>query len=237
MPIPVLEKLIQRQLNHWNRMREFLERPGDPDSGKPRPIITVSRQAGSGGRMLAEQLGEALGLPVHDKSLVEHIAQDANLEQELAQRLDERVVSQAHLWVEGVLKQKIFLRSNYQVALVRTITHLAAPGGVIFLGRGAELILGEKADLRLRVVGSTRTRLGNIMRWTGLSRMEARAILQETDKRRDEFIRGLFKVDPWDPVHYDLVLNADRMTVDEMTDLVLAALMQNAPRNQVAARA
>jgi len=236
MSMPITEKLILRQINNWNRMREFLEGPPSEVESVRRPVITISRQAGSGGRRLAEQLGEALGLPVHGKSLVERIARDADLEKELASRLDEHAVSQASLWVEGVLKQKIFLRSNYQVALVKVISHLAAPGGVIFLGRGAELILAEKVDLRIRVVGSVRNRLDNLMTWTGLSRMEARTLLQETDRRRDEFIRSLFKTDPGDPLHYDLVLNCDRMTVTEMLEVTLTTLLQDSASKILAAR-
>lgn len=236
MPMPISEKLILRQINHWNRMRDFLDQPQGRDKSLRRPVITISRQAGSGGRRLAEQLAEILGLPVQGKSLVERIARDANLETKLAARLDEQTVSQATLWVEGVLKQKIFLRSNYHVALVKVISHLAAPGGVVFLGRGAGLILGVKADLRIRVVGSVRQRLDNIMSRTGLSRMEARALLQETDRGREEFIRNLFKVDPGDTTHFDLVFNSDRLTVDEMTEIALTPLLQGDANRVLAAQ-
>ncbi len=234
MTMPLTEKLILRQINHWNRMREFLARPGAEPLLPRRPVITVSRQAGSGGRALAESLAEALELQLHGKSLVERIARDADLETDLIARLDEQTVSQATLWVEGVLKRKIFLRTNYHVALVKVITHLAAQGGAVFLGRGAELILGDKADLRVRVVGSAQTRLANLMQWTGLSRPEARALLHETDHRRDEFIRNLFKVEPGDPVHYDLVLNADRLTPQRMTEVALDTLLQTTEASEPA---
>ncbi len=237
MSMPITEKLILRQINHWNRLREFLNQPGSEPRPQRRPVITVSRQAGSGGRALAESLAATLDLQVHGRSLVERIARDADLETELVSRLDEHTVSQATLWVEGVLKQKIFMRTNYHVALVKAITHLAAPGGVVFLGRGAELILGDKADLRIRVVGSVKTRLENIMRWTGLSRMESRTLLQETDRRRDDFIRSLFKVDPWNPVHYDLVLNADRLETVQMTEIALDTLLQTGKTEEMAGRA
>jgi hypothetical protein len=61
----VIEKLIQRQINQWNRWDEVLNASSDPASLRPRPIITISRQLGSGGRSLAEALAERLELQVH----------------------------------------------------------------------------------------------------------------------------------------------------------------------------
>lgn len=225
MPIPITEKLIQRQINNWNRFRKFLP---EPTAGKPLPrgpILTVSRMAGSGGRILATALAERLGLQLHDQSLVEKIARDRNLEKAMIAELDETEMSQARLWVRGVLNQKIFMRDQYHMALVKVVTGLAAKGNVIFLGRGADLILGQHADLRIRLVASRRTRLQNMARRTGLSRPEVRGLLEETDRKRHEYIRQVFHEEPGKPECYDLILNADRLKLDCQVELVLLALV------------
>jgi cytidylate kinase len=140
-------------------------------------------------------------------------------------QLDERTVSQAQLWVQGVLRQRIFLRDEYHTALVGVVTKLAARGDVVFLGRGANLILGEQATLRVRVVASRATRLANIMRRTDLSRAEARALMEETDRNREKFVRQVFKVEPGEAENFDLVLNADRMKPECMMEVVSLALI------------
>ena len=224
MSIPINEKLIQRQINNWNRFRRFLHE--DTTIPATKPVITVSRQAGSGGRALATAICRQFGLELQDRSLVERIVQDAELDRSLVADLDETAVNEVELWVKGVLSQRIYLKDEYHKALVRIVSTLAARGGVVFLGRGAELILGEKATLRVRVVASQTTRLRNTVAETGLSKAEARAVLAETDRKRDAFIRTVFRRDPGAPADYDLVLNADRVSQDCMLELVGLALLE-----------
>lgn len=225
MPMPINEKLIQRQINNWNRFREFLPEPVPQQKGPAGPIITISRLAGSGGRTLATALTDRMGLHLHDQSLVEKVARDSNLEKNLIAELDEAEISQARLWVRGVLNQRIFMRDQYHLALVKVVTGLAAKGNVVFLGRGAEFILGQNATLRVRLVASRNTRLEKIRQRTGLSRAEARALMDKTDRNRQEFIRQVFHEDPDRSENYDLVLNTDRVQPECQVELVLLALL------------
>jgi cytidylate kinase len=225
MSLMITEKLIQRQINHWNRFREFLRDEDQSEPARMGPVITISRTAGSGGRTLATSLSERLDIALHDQSLVDRIARDRNLERSVVSQLDESAVSQAELWVKGVLNKRIFMKDEYHTALVKIVTNLAAAGDVLFLGRGAHLILRDKATLRLRVVASWATRLARIMERTGLSRAEARALLEETDRNREEFIRKVFKVDSNAPENYDLVINSDHMKPECMLEMVTLALI------------
>ncbi len=236
MSLLLTERLIQRQLNHWNRMRAFLhEHPQPDDRAGPRgPVITVSRLAGSGGRDLATALASRLGLDLQDHSLIATIAGDHELEHSIVAQLDERTVSQTRLWVQGILQRRLFMRDDFHQSLVRVVTTLAARGGVVFLGRGANLILQERADLRVRVVASTRHRVDRLCARANLSRAEARAVLDETDARRERFVREVFHVEPGSPENYDLVLNSDRMDLDTMVDHVLLALAHSATAAEAA---
>lgn len=225
MSLILTEKLIQRQINHWNRFREFLKDEDPSDNARPGPIITISRLAGSGGRTLAVGLAERLQLSLHGQNLVDRIARDRNLEKSVVEQLDETAVSQADLWIKGVLNRRIFLKDEYHTSLVKVVTRLAAVGNAVFLGRGAHLILGENATLRIRVVASRETRLSRITERTALSRTEADALLEETDSNRADFIRKMFKADPNDPANFDLVLNSDRMKPECMLETVTLALI------------
>lgn len=224
MSLLLTERLIQRQLNHWNRLRAYLHDHGPEPAARRGPVLTVSRLAGSGGRDLATALAERLGLDLQDQSLITTIAEDRDLERSLVAQLDEQTVSQARLWVQGTLQRRLFLRDDFHQALVRVITTLAARGGVVFLGRGANLILGEQADLRVRVVASERHRCERLRARSGLGKAEARQLLAEIDARRARFVREVFHTEPGSPENFDLVLNADRMDTETMVDHVLLAL-------------
>jgi cytidylate kinase len=232
MPHPLTEKLIQRQINHWNNLRQYLNDPPDVSPPVPRPVITISRQAGAGGRKLAEALAERLALDLHDRNIVEKIARDSRLSREMIEELDETEMNQARLWVQGVLNQRIFMRDQYHLAVVKVVTALASRGGAVFLGRGAHLILGEAATLRLRLVASHRTRLQNILERTNLSRAEARALMDETDRRRAKHTRKVFRMEPGKAEHFDLVINTERLNLEDQIDLVLQALLARQKHRQ-----
>ncbi len=225
MTIPITEKLIQRHMYNWNSLRRYLRDTRDQTPAPKAPVITVSRQAGSSGRSLARTLAQPLDLEFQGQSMLKKIAAHTSLENSIIAQLDENTVSQANLWVSGVLNQRIFLRDQYHQALARVVTALAAHGGVVFLGRGANLILGANATLRLRVVASDTRRAQRIQERLQISKAEARAVMTEIDNNRDEFIRKAFRQEPGQPHHFDLTLNADRMSLENMVETSLLALL------------
>jgi cytidylate kinase len=225
MRFPVTEKLIQRQINHWSRLRELLREQPVVSGVEPGPVITISRLAGSGGRTLATGLRDRLGLALQDHSIVERIARTRGLDPELLAMLDEQDFRQTDLWVRGVLENRMFLKAQYRQALSETIDELATPGGVVFLGRGANHVLGHRASLRVRLVASCATRQNRLAEQMGLSRAEARALLDETDRRRSAYVRKLFGADPHEASNYDLVINTDRPAPAEVLELVLLGML------------
>jgi cytidylate kinase len=223
MPDRIHEKLIQRHLSHWSRLRTAL-RPGeDPTEQKPLPVVTISRQAGCGSRELADALAERLGLQVFGKEIVEHIARDKDLTSEVVAALDERVASSVEQWVRGMLDRRFFLQDDYHLALVRVVRTLAAHGGAVFLGRGANFILADSVDLRVRLVASEDWRARNLAVRRQITEDEARGTLREREAQRAAFVRRLFHAEVDDPRHYDLVLNVARLG-PSLPDIVAAAL-------------
>ncbi len=224
MPDRVVEKLIQRQLNQWSRIRGLLSTSQDPTNVRPLPTITISRQLGAGARALAESVAERLDLQVYDQEIIDRIAQSEHLSRDVVAQLDERVVSGIDAWVRGMLNQRMFSPDDYHIALVKTVHRLAAHGGVIIMGRGANQILRDRADLRLRIVSSQEARVANIQRYEAVTAAEARRRLDASDARRDAFVRKLFHSDVEDPLQYDIVIATDRIDGEGLVDVVLAAL-------------
>lgn len=225
MPDRIHEKLIQRHLAHWSRLRAAL-RPGeDPTAQKPLPVVTISRQAGTGSRELALAVGARLGLQVFDREIVEHIARDKDLAREVVEALDERVASKIEQWVRGMLDRRFFLQDDFHLALVRTLRTLAAHGGVVLVGRGANFVLADSVDLRVRLVAPEDWRARNLSVRQQISERDARGSLRETEAQRAAFVRRLFRAEVDDPAHYDLVINVARLG-PSLPEIVAAALAQ-----------
>jgi len=219
----VIEKLIQRQLNQWSRFQELL-RTAEPEELPPRPIVTISRQRGSGGRYLARALARRLDLQIHDQDIVEYIARNEKIARDVVAQLDAGATSQIDLWIKGVLNRRIYLRDEFQEQLVRAIRALAMHGGVVILGRGGNFILDDHADLRVRMVASDETRIRALMAETDCSEGEAAERVAASDEARAGFIRKLYHADIDDPRNYDLVLNTTGMDRERLPELAMLAL-------------
>ena len=57
------------------------------------PIITISRQYGSGGHEVGERLAKKLNIPLLDKELIAMAAQQSGLSEEVFERADEKASS------------------------------------------------------------------------------------------------------------------------------------------------
>ena len=219
-----IEAIIHRQIHHWNHYRELLRASTTPEQVRPRPILTISRELGSGGRLLADALARRLDLEVHGLSLIDYIARNKHVEREVIDHLDEHVRSEIDLWVEGMLKGRLFMRDDYHISLVRAIRTLAAHGGVVFIGRGANIVLADRASLRIRVIASIEARVKNLMQYEDLDESTARARIQESDAERARYTRTLFHVEVGDPHYHDLLINTDKIPVVRMVEIAMTAL-------------
>jgi cytidylate kinase len=207
----VVETLISRQLHQYNRLKSLLRddtRPVRPVHG---PVVTISRQVGCCARDLAQDLADRLGVQVWGRELVDAIAQDRGLRREVVAKLDSGLVNDVDAWVRGILANRLFMSDDYMEALASTVKTLAETGGAVFVGRGASFILGDRADLRLRLVASDEQRLAVLRERRGLDHDAAHALMTRTDEARVAFIRKYFGADVDDHRHYDLVINTDRL--------------------------
>ena len=86
-------------------------------------------------------------------------------------------------------------------------------------------ILGNRADLRLRVVAGYESRLDRLQERANLSRAETRALLKETDESRMDFIGRIYGATPGLPQNFDVTLNTDRLAGADLADLALTLLI------------
>jgi len=223
----VVETLITRQLHQYNRLKTLLRQ--EPGSKQPSlgPVVTISRMAGCCARDLATELAERLEVQVWGRELVDLIASDRGLRREVVAQLDESMISNVDAWVRGMLGRRLFLRDDYAVALARTIKTLAETGGAVIVGRGAGFVLGNRANLRIRLVAGDRHRMKIIQQHKHLNQAEARERMNRTDANRATFVRSYFQAGVDDPRHYDLVANTERMSHDVLIPLCLDLVKSN----------
>lgn len=218
-------RLIERQMS-WRSVRETTAPTPKPAvSAGPYRFLTVSRQLGSLGGDITQELARRLGWHVFDREIVEYIASHRHVRQRLVEDLDEKSQSLIQDTVRRLLEMVEgggLGIEEYHEALVHTLVSLATRGQAILVGRGANFVLRSQPGLHLRFVGSTEIRLRRLRERWGMSPREARTRMEQADRERAEFIRRHFKADADDPSFYDLLLNTDQLTVERCVSAVLS---------------
>lgn len=187
------------------------------------PCLLISRECGSGGLALAQDAGRRLGWNVFDSRIVDEIAQVSHIHQRLIQSVDERVHSKwEQTWREMLLDDLPDRR--YLIHLKEVVMTLAHSGNVVLVGRGAQYFLPSRCGLRVRLVAPKDIRMHRLAERRGISPGEALVEINRTDLERKTFVKKVFKREIGLATDHDLIINAGRLTEEEIAHLVFAAL-------------
>lgn len=180
-------------------------------------IITFSREMGSGGIPIAQQLAEEIGYELVDGDALKEAAAAYDLTEAALQQADEKPPA----FVDA-LDRQIDL-SVHRIQLF--VLERALQGNVIIYGRGGQdLLPGINSVLRVRVIAPFEERVG---RWAEREWIDpdlARFLVRRSDQQRAGFIKYYFDRDWENPLDYDLVINTVRMTNDCAVKLIKNAV-------------
>ncbi len=217
-----IEALINRQFMRWER--DQTHKPETPPAKHaPPPIITISRQTGSRGSYFASRLALKLDYQRIHGEVVDAICASTGYQRRIIESLDEHYRSNLQMLVESALTGRAIDSSDYTRHLCKVVLSMARLGGVVLVGRGGNFILGPRQGLHLRFIAPMERRVRNLQAYKNMTVIEAEEMIEESDKRRRAFIRKLFGADIDDPSHYDLVINADCIDVEELVDAAVVA--------------
>lgn len=204
-----------------------------PHERRP-PALTISRQTGAGGLMIAELLAQRLDASplrtdcpwtVFDKNLVTKVLEDHNLPQRLAQYMPEDKIS----FVADALEELFGLHPPSWDLLhqtTETILKLAELGNVILVGRAANIITAKLNHLfHVRLVGSFERRRARIQERLHLSPPAAADFIKQEDAGRERYLKKHFRHSIDDPLLYHLAINTDWVTESEAADLIAHAVV------------
>lgn len=192
---------------------------------KPPVVVTVSRGYGSCGTQVARKLAEHLNSCACDRDILEQVAKQADVDIELVEKLANNVKQFGMEPWRSFITGKSLSAERYHRILESVVLNIAHKGGVI-VGRGANLVLGPDKAFRVRIIGSLDNCAERISKLKKIDLDLARKRVQEINKHRNEFLKKLYLVDISDSIMYDLVINSDRFTVEQMVDLVLLGIKQ-----------
>jgi len=208
------------------------------------PVITITRQYGSGGSDIAQLVARGLGWTVIDNQFVDEVARVAGLPtDEVAQReerapgLLERLartlaVASPELFITTAAVPRVEEDEATIVQLTeRIIREAAGHGRVVLVGRGAQALLAQRPDaLHVYVVASKPWRMKLAVERLGVEPGSAEQVVNDTDRQRDQYVRTYYGRHRQDPTIYDLVVNAERLGFEGAAGVIVAEARRRAWR-------
>jgi len=196
------------------------------------PFITISRQAGADGSLLAQQLVETLnrhdphGKPwsAWDQELIEKVAWEHNIPRECIAALEDERRPWFLDFVNWLSSQHGGAVDEFTVyaRVAETVRALALAGHAVIVGRGGVyLTAGMDGGIHVRLVAPVEHRLKNVAHRLGVSLDEASKRVAEIDHNRAVFYKRYWPKKQLTPDAFTVTLNTASLTDDEMIKCLL----------------
>lgn len=200
-----------------------------------RTIITISREYGSGGRLIGQKLAEALSLPFYDKELIEMAAEKSGLSPEFIRNSEETAssgfvfnLSAASNITNGYfISSEPFFGDKAFFAQSAVIRDLAAKGSCVIVGRCAGYLLRDDPDcINIFVHSNLDDRLKRAAEVYGMDPNGLANKLVKIDKARANYHK-YYTGEQWSDMRsYHLAINTAMFGIDGATQAILQ-LVQN----------
>ena len=216
-----IEKIVQDQIIQWNRFHAEKK-----EEHKVVSVITVSREPGSGGTLMAGKLARDLEFDLFDREIIQDIAESAHISARVLETLDEKGLSVLEESLAAVIRDRHLWPDEFMRHLLKVVGTIGKHGRAVIVGRGAQYILPFDETLKIRVIAPLALRIYNVAHELGIEEKEAERMILKTDSDRRAFSRKYFYADVTEPLFYDMIINTMRVSVDEGVEIVKSALRQ-----------
>ena len=216
-----IEKFVKDQIKKW----ESLYPEKDKIEEARIPVITVNKEPGAGGNILAQEVAERLGLDLFNRNIIKEIAESAKISASVIDTLEKERLSGVEDFISSLVNKHYLYPGLYLEHLMKVVCTIAEHGRAVIVGRGANFILPPEKRLSVRMVAPLDVRIQNIAHRFGVSADEAKRRVIRRESRRKAFVRQSFNADISDPIHYDLTINTGNMGMESAVDAVIGAVM------------
>lgn len=187
-------------------------------------IITISRECGSGGRTVGRLLAERLNIPCYDQEIIERIAEKTGLAKEYVRETTEYMEHSG--WLAGAFipcdRSGHSMQGDLWSLQKRIIADLARKGPCVIVGRCADFILKDDADLlRVFIHADIDKRVQRVTEVYGeAEESNPRKFIISKDKRREAYY-NYYTHQKWGSSdNYDISLNSGTLGIEGCVDIL-----------------
>lgn len=185
------------------------------------PIITISRGSYSYGKETAEKLAEKLGYECISREILMEASEQFHVPELKLVRAIHDSPTILERFTHGKEKYVAFIRA----ALLK---HLQKDN-IIYHGFAGQFFLPDISHvLKVRIIANLDKRIEVVMKRDHVSAEKALYILKKDDEERRKWSLYLYGMDTWDPRLYDLVFHIDKLSINDVVNMIMDAVKQPA---------
>lgn len=190
-------------------------------------IITISREFGSGGRFIGEEVAKKLGIAYYDKNIINQIAEESGLSPDYIQESAELSPKKglfAYAFAGRDITGKSLEDMVYE-AQRKVILELADKESCVIIGRNADFILKDRDDvLNVFIHGDTPEKIQRITRLYNVEEQKAVKMMADIDKRRMANY-NFYTNQKWGKAdNYTLCLNSSQLGYDRCEKIIMECI-------------
>ena len=190
-------------------------------------IITISREFGSGGRFIGEEVAKKLGIAYYDKNIISQIAEKSGLSPDYIQESAE-LSPKKGLFAYALAGRDITGRSVEDMVYEtqrKVILELARKEPCVIIGRNADYILKDRDDaLNVFIHGDMLEKIQRISQLYRVTEQEAVKMMADTDKRRMTNY-NFYTDQKWGKAsNYTLCLNSSQLGYDRCEKIIMECI-------------
>ena len=187
-------------------------------------IITISREFGSGGRFLGEEVAKKLGIKYYDKDIIAQIAEQSGFSPEYITEKAELSPKKglfAYAFSGRDVTGKSIEDMVYE-AQRKVILEIAEKESCVIIGRNADFILKDRDNvLNVFIHGDMPEKVARICKLYNVTEEEAEKMMADIDKRRMTNYR-FYTDQKWGMAkNYTLSLNSSELGYDLCEKIIM----------------
>ena len=196
------------------------------------PIITISREFGSGGHSIGEAVAKKLNIPFYDGEIVNQVAVESGYAKELIEDQGE-YGSTTNLWFDVSATSAMYFQSPQDEIFIiqkKVILQAAEKGPCVIVGRCADYILKKEGIpcINVMIHASMEARRKRVLeRYETIKDVSIEKRLAKKDKQRKTYYRYYTDQHWGDFRNYDLMLDSSTLGEELCVNIICEAAQQH----------
>ncbi len=191
-------------------------------------VITISREFGSGGRLIGKRLAEKLGVPYYDKELLDRIAEESGFSKEMIEGAEKKAKNSFLYSLASAIgtgeagPETLSLNERFFLAQFETIRKIAEEGSCVIVGRCADYILrGVPQAVNVFIYAEEEDKIKRAVEEYGIPEKDVRKVMRDTDKARANYYAYHTGRRWGDYLNFNLCIDSGYLEIDDIVDLII----------------